>query len=659
MLKTFPWAFLLLLAGALIRLLWLGEIPGGLNQDEASIGYDAWALLHYGIDRNGVSWPVNFISWGSGQNALYAYLSFPFIALFDLSVFSIRLTSAFCGIASLWIFWSLGKRTNNTLGLWALLVLATSPWHIMASRWALESNVAPAVVLVAVFLLVHAPQNLGRRLPLAVVVLTLSIYAYGPAYLFAPIFLLCALVIIHRQTSISLKTFAVSAFSALVFAAPMMIFIVNNSIGSSHIHIGPITIPHYPSEARYSNIFLPFAEGGLGRIPDNASQVLDMLFAGKDDGLPWNAIPFWGPQFVFLTPFVFIGAIVSFRAKGSLTDKLMLAWLICALATAFCTDANINRINLIWLPSLWLAARGLDLLSWHILLSRCIQFAILICGIFFSYQYFTSWSEKINSDFFDGFGKSITQVIEQATGDAPIAITAHSNMPYISTLFFSKTSPHTYVKTAVIPNRSDAFQSVESFDRFQIGLKPNQFFHQNFWVAHKTELGMFVDPAYKIESFGDYSAVTRNSPELMKCLRPLTTTGLTGSQDYGQLAQNGEVDKSSEGFKIANQKISFGFGIHGTSQWTLNLDEPIYQLSFGVGISDNNGCTDGMTFSLEADGKTIYKSGRIMSDTLRFTNIALDNPKQLKFITDAGKDNRCDHGNWVRPIIATCKPPAP
>lgn len=141
------WPMLLLIVGALLRLLWLGEIPGGLNQDEASIGYDAWALLHSGIDRNGISWPVNFIAWGSGQNVLYGYLSIPFIALFDLSVFSIRLTSAFWGVICLWLFWRMGRRKDEAMGVWALLLIATSPWHIMASRWALESNIVPAVVL--------------------------------------------------------------------------------------------------------------------------------------------------------------------------------------------------------------------------------------------------------------------------------------------------------------------------------------------------------------------------------------------------------------------------------------------------------------------------------------------------------------------------------
>ncbi|MEN3187139.1 MAG: hypothetical protein ABDK92_11055, partial [Atribacterota bacterium] len=92
-----------------VRFFLLGVIPPGLNQDEASIGYDAWALLHYGIDRNGFHNPVHFVSWGSGQNALYAYLSMPFIRLFGLNVFSVRFLNALIGCLSLFLFYDLMK----------------------------------------------------------------------------------------------------------------------------------------------------------------------------------------------------------------------------------------------------------------------------------------------------------------------------------------------------------------------------------------------------------------------------------------------------------------------------------------------------------------------------------------------------------------------
>ncbi|MDD9859768.1 MAG: hypothetical protein OXU40_04915, partial [Nitrospira sp.] len=127
-------AAVLLLTGAVLRLLYLGEIPAGLWTDEASVGYAAWSLLHHGIDRNGYAWPVHFVAWGSGQSALYSYLSIPIIAAFDLTVFSIRLLMAVTGTASLLLFWRVAARDQPSFALLALLLLTFCPWHLMLSR---------------------------------------------------------------------------------------------------------------------------------------------------------------------------------------------------------------------------------------------------------------------------------------------------------------------------------------------------------------------------------------------------------------------------------------------------------------------------------------------------------------------------------------------
>jgi len=51
-----PW--LIFLLGLLARLWLFGEVPGGLNQDEAFAGYEAWSLLHGGMDTAGYHFPV-------------------------------------------------------------------------------------------------------------------------------------------------------------------------------------------------------------------------------------------------------------------------------------------------------------------------------------------------------------------------------------------------------------------------------------------------------------------------------------------------------------------------------------------------------------------------------------------------------------------------
>lgn len=39
------------LIGILARLILIGQVPYGLNQDEASAGYEAWSILNYAIHR--------------------------------------------------------------------------------------------------------------------------------------------------------------------------------------------------------------------------------------------------------------------------------------------------------------------------------------------------------------------------------------------------------------------------------------------------------------------------------------------------------------------------------------------------------------------------------------------------------------------------------
>lgn len=36
---------------------------------------------------------------------------------------------------------------DKSTGLWAMLLLSVCPWHIMMSRWGLESNLAPGFLL--------------------------------------------------------------------------------------------------------------------------------------------------------------------------------------------------------------------------------------------------------------------------------------------------------------------------------------------------------------------------------------------------------------------------------------------------------------------------------------------------------------------------------
>lgn len=140
----------IMLVGILVRLLLVGRYPAGLNQDEASAGYDAFAVLNYGIDRNGIHNPMHLIAWGSGQNMAYSWLCMPFIALFGLSAVTVRVPMAIVGSISVALFYFFLKNIrgeDKRLVYLGTFLFAVFPWHIMKSRWGLESNLFPDLIL--------------------------------------------------------------------------------------------------------------------------------------------------------------------------------------------------------------------------------------------------------------------------------------------------------------------------------------------------------------------------------------------------------------------------------------------------------------------------------------------------------------------------------
>ena len=104
---------ILILVGCMMRVIEIDKFPIGLNCDEVSSGYEAYAILNYGIDRNGNFLPVFLEAWGSGQNVLYSYLMMPFVKLFGLNIISTRLPMAIIGCVSLIIWYLLLKNIKD------------------------------------------------------------------------------------------------------------------------------------------------------------------------------------------------------------------------------------------------------------------------------------------------------------------------------------------------------------------------------------------------------------------------------------------------------------------------------------------------------------------------------------------------------------------
>lgn len=180
----------LLLLALVLRVWQLEDVPAGLYCDEAGNGYNAYALATAGIDENGTRWPLYVWSFGTSyKNPVFIYAAMLPVKLLGLSAFSVRLTAALFGVATVWAVFALGRALFGPwVGFWAALFLALAPWHLHFSRIAFELIAFPFLFTTACLLLVRFTQ--GRRsLPAALGLCAACIYAYAPAALFVPAFL--------------------------------------------------------------------------------------------------------------------------------------------------------------------------------------------------------------------------------------------------------------------------------------------------------------------------------------------------------------------------------------------------------------------------------------------------------------------------------------
>ena len=238
--------FFIFMIGSLVRLFAIGRFPNALNVDEASSGYDAFSLMKWGVDRAGNSYPVYLYAWGSGQSVLYSYLMIPVIAVTGLTEYGIRLPMAITGVISLYVFYYLIKNIfdNKKYGIIATAFLAICPWHIMKSRWGMECNIFPDLILLASLLLVLGLKKKKTGLQvLAFVVLAISSYSYGTSYLFLPVFVLGTLGYLIYKKELTVKKSIIYLLVMFVLCIPIIVYIFINTFGLEQITIGKVTIP--------------------------------------------------------------------------------------------------------------------------------------------------------------------------------------------------------------------------------------------------------------------------------------------------------------------------------------------------------------------------------------------------------------------------------
>jgi len=144
----------IIILGFVLRFYRLGSLPS-LNADEAAIGYNVFSLIETGKDEHGNVWPLQFQSFNDYKPGGFFYVVLPFVKLFGLNVWAVRIPGALLGGLTVVVLYFFVKKVflDQKLALIASFLLAISPWHIHFSRGAWEVNAASFMILVGLWLL--------------------------------------------------------------------------------------------------------------------------------------------------------------------------------------------------------------------------------------------------------------------------------------------------------------------------------------------------------------------------------------------------------------------------------------------------------------------------------------------------------------------------
>lgn len=456
-----------MIIAVLSRVVGLGSYPGGVHVDEAYAGYESWAMLNYGMDSWGMHNPVYLIAWGSGMNVLNSILMMPFIKIWGLNEVTIRLPQVILGIISVYVFYLfLRKAINERVALVGLFLLSICPWHIMMSRWGLESNLAPGMLLMAAYFFMLGIEK-RKYFILSAVFWGLSLYCYATVWILVPslIGVWILYCFLFKKINFSWKLIAAGGI-LLLLACPLLLFLAVNIGWIPEIKTAYITIPKL--------VFFRVGELSISNIGMHIKALLNLI-VHQSDGIMWNAIPYFGMYYLFSLPFIVVGIgvcikriVTSFISRKFCNEFFVFSWFVIALCVGILQGVDIIKTNYCHISVIMLWAIGVEyscrkLSKWicgGVILSYLISF-LLFLG-----YYFTQFQSQICVRQLEGAGEAINAALEMYETQEFDAICATAEMRHPSILFYTQWPLDNYLETVTWQRYPDIYLCTASFGCF-------------------------------------------------------------------------------------------------------------------------------------------------------------------------------------------------
>lgn len=491
----------IILVASFLRLWQLGEVPASADWDEAALGYNAYSIKETGKDEYGASFPIVLRSFDDYKPALYAYFVIPFITLFGLDIFAVRLVSALFGIATVVAVYLILKeliRDRKSIPLLTSFLLAISPWHIQFSRIAFESNVGLALNVFSVFFFIK-----GVKKPLFLLLYTLcaglSLYVYQSEKVFVPL-LFILLVFIYRNTLFKLpkKYLVLSLIIGIFIAFPIAHYTLTKKealtraqgvsvFSEDNQYLNDLSARNLINRERGDIVGLIFDNRRIFYAKSVIANYLShyniyWLFLSGDENR--HHAPEMGLLYLWEFPFLFIGIYGLLFGKWNIKLKLLTfgLFLLAPVPAAVTTGVPHSVRTLNFLPTFQIfTAIGiivgigaisnikkqiLNIQIKYLIFTMYILFLIFNILYYIS-QYFVQQNYYYSQAWQYGYKEAISEIrkIEGKYKKIIVSNQPHLDQSYIFFLFYLKYSPVLYQKEAI--NISGGFAENHSFGKFE------------------------------------------------------------------------------------------------------------------------------------------------------------------------------------------------
>ncbi|MBI2326123.1 hypothetical protein HYU91_01920 [Candidatus Collierbacteria bacterium] len=428
---------LIILLAAFLYFYMINQLPIGLSDDEAAVGYNAYSILLTGRDEFGKFFPIAFRFFGAYTPPLYVYLTVPAIKIFGISAAAIRIPSgmvSLLGIVIVYLFVEkLGLFRSRLVGLAGAFTFAIIPWVFYYARVGYEVTTGYIIFSLGMFFLWDGLSQKKVSL-VGLFVLSISSYiAHTERYL-VPIFLFSIVVFFRKQIFVKRNTKKIIIGSIVLFVTqiPNLFLLTTRSFWVKNSLMNPNTgemIKDFVSQ--WLTYFSPKELFGISSDINlqHTSPELPLIYS-------WLIIPF------------LIGLYRLYLKKGTPAGKFLIVWLLVspipgALSGHF---ISIQRVMPLIVPIILVISLGFEFIksrvgrrffvSGFILLSA---FSLLLLWrsyfVLFPKERWPYWSY--------GY-EQLAGIIKDRPSDRFVIDSARARTVYVNLLFYLKYPPDIY-----------------------------------------------------------------------------------------------------------------------------------------------------------------------------------------------------------------------